>query len=169
MTDIAPSFDEALRTVHLEALHLDRRRWQDWLALYTEDCVYWVPAWRNETALVEDPQAEISFIYAGSRRVLEERVNRLTGGKSLTTLPAPRTVHCVTGGLELPASAPGRRCIATAWTNHVYDPRLRTHKVLFGHYEHELVSTPSGGPCIASKKVILANDHVESVLDIYSV
>lgn len=164
-----PSFEEALRTVHLEALHLDQRRWREWLSLYTENCTFWVPAWRDETTQVEDPGAEISFIHAGSRRVLEERVDRLAGGKSLTTFPPHRTVHCITGGTELPASAPDRRRVSTAWTNHIYDPRLRTHKVLFGHYEHEFVTLAPGEVRIAAKKVVLANDQVETVLDIYSV
>jgi 3-phenylpropionate/cinnamic acid dioxygenase small subunit len=164
-----PSFDAALRTVYREALHLDRREWKQWLALYTEECVFWVPSWRDETTLVEDPRREISFIYAASRKVLEERVSRIAGGKSITMVPPVRTVHAISNPLEEPASQAGRRRIVSAWTNHVFDPRRQSPKVLFGHYEHELVGGPGGEVRIASKKVVLANDEVETVLDIYSI
>jgi len=33
--------------IHREALYLDERRWDDWLALYHDDAEFWVPAWRG--------------------------------------------------------------------------------------------------------------------------
>jgi 3-phenylpropionate/cinnamic acid dioxygenase small subunit len=164
-----PSYDDALRAIHQEALYLDQCAWDQWLALYTEDCTFWIPSWRDESTLVEDPQSEISFLFADSRRILEERVRRITMGKSITTVPMPRTVHVVSNALELPASAPGRIRISSAWTNHLYDPRTHQAKQLFGRYEHELVQPAAGEVRIASKKVILASERVTTVLDIYSV
>ena len=35
-------------TLHLEALHLDAQRWDDWLGLFCEDAVFWLPAWTDE-------------------------------------------------------------------------------------------------------------------------
>lgn len=164
-----PSFDDALRAIYREALHVDQCEWDQWLALYTEDCRFWVPAWRDERTLVQDPQSEISFLFADSRRTLEERVRRITTGKSITTIPMPRTVHVVSNPVELPASAPERIRIASAWTCHLYDPRTHQAKQLFGRYEHELVQPSAGEVRIASKKVVLANDRVATVLDIYSI
>ena len=34
-----------------EALCLDTRRWDDWLALYDEDATFWMPAWTDEHRL----------------------------------------------------------------------------------------------------------------------
>jgi len=31
-----------------EAVFLDEQRWDEWLALFTEDCEYWMPTWRTE-------------------------------------------------------------------------------------------------------------------------
>lgn len=166
---LPPSLDAALTVIHREALHIDQCDWDAWLALYTEDCRFWIPSWRDERTLVEDPQREVSFLYVDSRRGLEERVRRITGGKSITTLPMPRTVHVVSGPVQLPASAPDRIRIATAWTNHIYDPRTHQQKQLFGRYEHEIVQAAPEDLRIASKKVILASDRVATVLDIYSV
>ena len=28
-----------------EAACLDERRWDDWLAMYEDDCLFWLPAW----------------------------------------------------------------------------------------------------------------------------
>jgi 3-phenylpropionate/cinnamic acid dioxygenase small subunit len=167
--NVPPSFDAALRVVSREALHVDQGDGDQWLALYTEDCTFWVPSWRDERTLIEDPQAEISFLFADSRRLLEERVRRITSGKSITTVPMPRTVHVVSNPVELPASAPERIRIATAWTNHLYDPRTNQQKQLFGRYEHELVQPAAGDVRIVAKKVILASDRVPTVLDLYSV
>lgn len=164
-----PGFDDAVRTVYLEALHIDQRNWDAWLAMYLPECTFWVPAWRDEASQTVDPQAEISFIYASSRKVLEERVRRIVSGKSITTLPMPRTAHLVSNPLQLPSSIEGALRLSTAWTNHIYDPRTSQTRLLFGRYEHELVTGDAGAVQIASKKVVLVNDQVPTVLDIYSV
>lgn len=163
-----PGLEAAVRTVYLEALHIDQRNWDDWLALYLPECRFWVPSWRDEGSQVEDPEREISFLYASSRKVLEERVRRIVSGKSITTVPMPRTVHAVTNPVQLPEAGEGVLRLSTAWTNHIYDPRTSQSRVLFGRYEHDLVER-EGAVRIASKKVILVSDQVPTVLDIYSV
>ena len=37
--------------IFLEADLLDRKQWQNWLDLYTSDCVIWVPSWDSEEQL----------------------------------------------------------------------------------------------------------------------
>lgn len=37
--------DQVQRLLFDEAAALDQRRWNDWLALYTSDCEFRVPAW----------------------------------------------------------------------------------------------------------------------------
>jgi 3-phenylpropionate/cinnamic acid dioxygenase small subunit len=59
---------------------LDERRWQDWLALFTEDCQYWVPAWVSEQRQTEDPDREVSLIYYDLRSRLADRVWRVESG-----------------------------------------------------------------------------------------
>ena len=70
--------------------------WDDWLALYTEDAEFWVPTWRDEHQLTEDPARELSFIYLQGRALLAERVFRITSGRSAASTPLPRTrlSHC---------------------------------------------------------------------------
>jgi 3-phenylpropionate/cinnamic acid dioxygenase small subunit len=169
---LSPSSLAAAELLYAEALCLDQKRWQDWLDLYEPDAVYWVPSWRKEHELIEDPEAEISFTYLDSKRQLEERVHRIQSGKTPTAQPLPRTLHCV-GNVVLKGVSSGpdgmqRWEVGAAWTTHLYDPRKLQQHQLFGHYEHTLV-VREGSLRIARKKVVLMNDRVPTVLDIYSI
>jgi len=35
---------------------LDRHQWQDWLALFSPDVEYWVPAWDSDSYVTQDPK-----------------------------------------------------------------------------------------------------------------
>ncbi len=166
MTDI--DIHTAAQFLQREALLLDQRNWQDWLDLYDPDCFFWVPTWRDEDHLIEDPKKEISFIYATARRTLEERVRRIEQGKSITTSPMVRTCH-VLGFPVWSASTDGEDdAWVTPWVNHIYDPRTCESIQLFGHYRHQLARNEDNIR-IKSKIVSLVNDRIPTVLDIYSV
>ena len=83
-----------------EARYLDRHQWDAWVAMYREDAVYWLPAWRDEYETITDPQTEVSLIYHNARLGLEERIARIESRKSITALPLPRTLHLI-GNVEL--------------------------------------------------------------------
>ena len=87
--------DEAQRLLFDEAAALDQRRWDDWLALYTEDCEFWVPAWKSEDTPTADPGAEVSLVYYDSRVGLEERVWRIQSAAAPAHRLLPRTCHAV--------------------------------------------------------------------------
>jgi len=53
----------ACNLLYDQARYLDERQWDQWLALYCDDCRYWVPAWKNELEATNDPQNEVSFIF----------------------------------------------------------------------------------------------------------
>lgn len=59
--------------LYREAMLLDDKRWPDWLALYSEDCFYWVPSVVGQ----KDPVDTVS-LYAEDRMRLEMRVIRVT-------------------------------------------------------------------------------------------
>lgn len=160
---------EALATcaevVHREARLLDARAWDDWLALYTPDCVYWVPAWDGEHELTDNPDGEISLIYYASRAGLEDRVWRIRSGKSIASTPLPRTVHLISG-IELLHAEPGRLELCASWTTHVYRVKRKEHETLFGRCEHTL-RLDGGKWRIARKKIVLVNDTVPTMVDVY--
>ena len=53
---------EVAALINREAMLLDRRRWDEWIDLYTEDAVYWVPAWASEEETTTDPDTQLNLI-----------------------------------------------------------------------------------------------------------
>ena len=156
----------AIDTVLLEGLLLDQKKWDDWLQLYTEDAEYWVPAWEDEDELCEDPQTAISLIYYDSRDGLEGRIYRLRTEKSLISHPLPRTCHLTTNLLATQDSEDADVIVTSSWT--VHSCRLDKTSFLFGNQTHHLRRDGSGFR-IRKRKIIVCNDRIATVLDVYSV
>ncbi|MBB5215337.1 aromatic-ring-hydroxylating dioxygenase subunit beta [Parapusillimonas granuli] len=158
--------EKACRIVLTEARLLDEKRWDDWLALYADTAVLWMPTWRNERELTEDPDTELSFIYLEGKPALKERISRITSGLSVSSMPDPRTCHMV-AGLRAQA-ADGVVQVESSWTSHIYDHKRKSHLTYFGHYGHTLQAT-ADGLRILHKRIVLMNDYLESKLDFYYV
>jgi 3-phenylpropionate/cinnamic acid dioxygenase small subunit len=151
-----------------EAVALDEQRWDDWLALFAEDCEYWLPTWRHDETLTENPRAELSHIYYVNRAGLEDRIVRIRSGRSPASMPLPRTTHLV-GNIRLrEAPQPDRLKLRSSWTAHVFFTRSRESHAFFGHSEHDLVRRGSTW-LILRKKVVLQNDYIPGMIDIYCV
>ena len=71
--------------VYTEARLADEHRCDEWLALWTDDGVYWVPANRDDI----DPTREVSFIY-DNRLNIGDRVERLKQGLAYAQDPSSR-------------------------------------------------------------------------------
>lgn len=71
-----------------EARRIDDWELEDWLALFTDDAIYWLPN------VVEDPSREPSIIYDDRER-MGERVFRLMRTPAYAQSPASRTVRTV--------------------------------------------------------------------------
>jgi len=82
--------DRFRRLLVREARLLDQLRYEDWLALYAPECIYWVPATPNGG----DPRREIAVMFDDRRR-LEDRIYRLRSGFAWSQAPASRTVRLV--------------------------------------------------------------------------
>lgn len=154
----------AIDLVDLEGVLLDTRDWDTWLALYDPDAVYWIPAWDDEDTLTQDPDREISLIYYGSRAGLEDRVYRIRTELSLASSPLPRTVHMTTNH-RVDDDAEGIR-VRTSWATHSY--RFDTAHSFFGSQEH-LLRRDGAELRIRRRKIVVANDRIPNMLDIYSV
>ena len=155
---------EACELVALEAQLLDERAWDAWLALFTEDAQLWVPTWRDEQRLTEDPERELSFMFLQGRSRLAERVFRITSGRSAASTPLPRTTHLVTGSLVTGAGE-GLQ-VKSAWTSHVYQHKDTALVTYTGRYEHGLVLV-DGRLRMRRKKIILVNDRLSSQVDFF--
>jgi 3-phenylpropionate/cinnamic acid dioxygenase small subunit len=83
--------DEFRRLLEREARLLDQLRYDDWLAIYASECVYWVPSTPN----AGDPRREIAIMFDDRRR-LEDRIYRMRTGFAWSQAPASRTVRLIT-------------------------------------------------------------------------
>ena len=150
-----------------EAAYLDKGMWDLWIAMYREDAVFWMPAWRDEYETTQDPLTETSLIYHDARWGLEERIARIESRKSITALPLPRTLHQI-GNVELLDGDGSTMNTEAAFAVHVYDPRTMKEHTRYGRYEHRLVREDDRW-LIARKKITLVNDRIPTVLDFYSI
>ena len=152
--------------LYREARLLDDRRFEDWLECYRADAEFWMPAWDDAGGLTEDPQAEISLIYYPTRGGLEDRVFRIrTDRSSATSLPEPRTGHNITN-VEVLARRDGEVDVTFNWITFYF--RYNTTDTYFGTTNVTL-DVSGEKPLITKKRVVLKNDYIHHVVDIYMV
>jgi benzoate/toluate 1,2-dioxygenase subunit beta len=156
---------EAEDLLYREARLLDERRFDEWLAMYAEDVVFWMPAWKDETTPTSDPDSELSLIYYEGKQNLTDRIWRLNSGLSNASEIPVRVAHII-GNVIVESAGEGGAVILSAFTAHHHDPRTdRTH-VFFGHYRH-VFRREGDGWLIAAKKILLMNDCIPTVADLY--
>lgn len=73
--------------LYREARLLDSQQFEEWMSLFTEDAVYWVPAGHDDI----DPTRHVSIIH-DDRASMALRVKRLRSGHAYAQDPASR-VH----------------------------------------------------------------------------
>ncbi|EZQ19518.1 benzene 1,2-dioxygenase [Halopseudomonas bauzanensis] len=158
------TFEQIQAFINREARLLDDRQWDEWLTCYHEEAVYWMPCWDDEDTLTEDPETELSLIYYANRKGLEDRVYRIKTERSgATSMPEPRTTHLRTN-LEILERDESQVKLRFNWQTNSH--RYHTTQMFFGTAFYTLDIT-GGQPVITNKKVILNNDYINQVIDIY--
>ena len=157
---------EAVQTfLYQEARALDEHRWADWLAFYADDVEFFMPSWDDDNKLTNDPNNEVSLIYYPSKQGLEDRVFRIETDRSSATTPDTRTGHAITN-LEVLSQDETRCKLRFNWVTHSF--RYNVVDVYFGSSEYTL-DTSGEKPLIKRKYIILKNDYIHHVLDIYHI
>lgn len=152
--------------LYREARHLDDKEWDNWLELYAPDAEFWMPAWDDDDRLTVDPQREVSLIYYGRKDGLNDRVYRIKTERSgATSLPEPRTSHNISN-VEIVEQDADTCKVRFNWFTLYY--RYKTVDTYFGTswYTLDISGTQ---PLIRSKKVVLKNDCIHHVVDIYHI
>lgn len=132
-----------------EAALLDARKYEEWLALFTDGSYYWMPAGRDDM----DPHKETSFIY-DHRSALSDRVARLLHPAAHCQTPPSRTRHLITN-VRIEELEDGNVKIYSNFA--LFESRVGKQRTFGGHCEHQL-RRESGAWRIASKKVCLINN-----------
>lgn len=152
------------RLLGREAHLLDEKDWDGWLSLYTEDAVYWVPAWDDRERLTVDPNREISLIYYPNRGGLEDRVFRIRTGRSSASTPGARTSHMFT--LLSVSDTSEQVQVRTSWTvTSVLEGVVTTYH---GSSNYDLLPADNSF-LIKRKETVIINDLAQTMLDVYSI
>jgi len=122
------------------------------------------PSSSVRTPLITDPQREISLIYYPSRQGLEDRVFRIKTERSSATMPDTRTSHNLSN-VEL-LDVDGDTCRRFNW--HTLSHRYQTTYSYFGMSRYRL-DLCGAQPRILDKYVVLKNDYINQVIDIYHI
>ena len=150
-----------------EARLLDEKKFDKWIDLYSKTCLFWMPAWREDGTLTENPDEELSLIFYRGRRNLEDRIKRIRSGHSVASNVMPRTTHIVSN-IEMVECSDLSACLNSAFSTFVYDVRTNRSHTFFGRYTHRL-ELQDGNWIISEKIIHLMNDMIPTMLDVYSV
>ena len=157
------SHEQIAAFLYAEARAQAEKRWADWLDFYAEDVTFHMPAWDDDDKLTGDPTKEVSLIYYANRNGLEDRVFRIETERSSATIPDTRYNRAITN-IEVLSQSDSSVEVTFFWTTHAF--RYNVVDVYFGTATY-LIDTSGPRPKIKKKYVVLKNDYVHHILDVY--
>ena len=129
-----PTID-ALREIEQFLYHqselLDGKLWQDYIDLFTDDGVYWMPVTPEQTEWEGSPS-----IFAEDKHMMEVRMGRVTHPTAWSQAPMWTTSHVI-GNVVIEAEAPGEWRVRSRF--HMMELRRDTVRHFGGTYRHTLV------------------------------
>ena len=128
--------------LYREALLLDEHRYEEWLSLWTDDAIYWVPL----GAEMDDPQRTLSIIY-DDRSKLGDRVTYLREGS--TSVQARPELRRIVSNIEMATDEVASNFL-------LVEVRGNAQHVWSGRSLHRL-RREGGALKIQFKKVLLVN------------
>ncbi len=138
--------------IYREARLMDEHQYDDWLALWTDDAVYWVPSNKDDI----DPMLSVSIIYDDRRRI-GDRIDRLKSGMAYAQKP-PSRMRRVVSNLEVEEGGNGE---VTTYSNFVLtEMRRGVRNIWSGRTVHKL-RLEDGDLKMAFKKVLLLENDTE--------
>ncbi len=144
-----------------EANLLDDRRYEDWLALLTDDVRYWVPMRRNvkfgelEREFTREGQ-DINWFDEG-KATLTQRVNQILTGVHWAEEPLSRISHLVTNVeiIETTPTAAEPEEVSLRCRFIIYRNRVETETDILVGRREDTLRRVDGGWQIAKRRVLL--------------
>lgn len=139
--------------VEHEAALLDEGRFEEWLELFSEDGLYWVPGDHGDAT---DPRLELSIVYDddAARRL---RVERLRSGRQFAQEPASRTCHVIS--VMRAEDDDGDDLIRVSYNVVIYEARLDRIHFFPGRCTLKLRRDANGLRIVLKKVVLINRDH----------
>jgi benzoate/toluate 1,2-dioxygenase beta subunit len=142
--------------IYHEADLMDEHRYDEWLALWTDDALYWVPSGRDDI----DPEREISLIYDDRVR-LQVRITRLKSGFAHAQEPKSRMRRVVSNIVTKEAENGD----IVVFSNFLLIELRRGKQDTFAGRTIHRLRPDNGSFRLASKKVLLVNndEHIDNL------
>ncbi|RMW96746.1 phenylpropionate dioxygenase [Allofranklinella schreckenbergeri] len=145
-----PSNEDLIEFVYAEAQLLDEQRFDEWLALFTEDGHYWMPLAPGQ----EDARLHASLMYE-DRLLLQVRIERLNGQRTFSQQPKSRCHHLLQHPRVISRDeAGGQYVVRCAW--HYVEQRDEAQTLYAGWSSFHLVQV-DGALRMRLKRVDLLN------------
>jgi len=151
-----------------EAWLLDERKFKEWLDIFTDDVLYFMPRRKNvprrELHREVTPLGDLA-IFEEDKTYLEMRVARLESGMAWAEDPPSRTRHLV-GNLEARPLDRGEVQARTAFL--VYRSHLETDHQLLPGYREDVLRKADDGWKVARRTIVLdANVLLDKNLSVF--
>ena len=140
------------RFLYQEARLMDEGHYREWLSLWTDDAIYWVPCSEDDG----DPTRDVSLIYDNRERLMQ-RVDRLLSGTVQALDPKPR-MRRVVSIIEVGSADGGDLAVASNFI--LVHARWDTQQIWAGRTLHRLRRDGAAFK-MAFKKVLLINAEQE--------
>jgi biphenyl 2,3-dioxygenase beta subunit len=159
---------ELMQVYIREAWLLDERKFTEWLDLFTDDVLYFMP--RRKNVPRREAQRELTplgdlAILEEDKRYLEMRVARLDTGMAWAEDPPSRTRHLI-GNLEVVSLENGEVEAKTAFL--VYRSHLESDHQLLSGCREDLLRKVNGAWKVARRRIVLdANVLLDKNLSVF--
>ncbi len=159
------TIDDVRQFLYREARFLDDEQWDEWLTCYADNVTFWMPSWDDRDQLTEDPHSEISLIYYPDKQGLEDRVFRIKTERSSATMPDTRTSHNLSN-IEIIEREGDVLTVRFNWSTLSF--RYKKVHNYFGMSRYQ-IDFSGDKPLITNKYIVLKNDYINQVIDIYHI
>ncbi|WP_405093183.1 3-phenylpropionate/cinnamic acid dioxygenase subunit beta [Micromonospora sp. NBC_01392] len=153
--DAATHF-EVEQLYYREAELLDEGRFADWLDLFAEDLVYWMPTrsnrLRRQQAMSVAAPGEAAF-YDETKKSLAWRIRRLDSGMAWAEDPPSRTRHLITNVRVRHAETEGEYAARSNFL--LYRNRLERENNVFAGERSDVLRRTEGTLLVARRTILL--------------
>jgi len=140
-----------------EARLIDDRRFEEWLDLFTDDAVYWMPGrtnpWRSGAVADSVTKPGELAIFEDTKETLTTRVQRLRTGMAWGEDPPSRTRHLITNVEVEPDIDPAQLLVRSNFL--VYRAQLELDKDVFVGMREDVLRRVDGALKIAKRTLRL--------------
>ncbi len=146
----APTNQDLIDFVYREARLIDQHRFEEWLALFSEDGRYWMPLEWGQS----DPKLTCSLMYE-DKMLLGIRVERLKGNRTFSQKPKSRCHHVLQTPQIDERDEAGNRYVV--WTPMHYVETRLDEQNLYAAWATHTLAVEDGQLKIKLKRVDLVN------------